>query len=176
MSNLDIGDWVITTNAGIWQIYRIDNFKSIDPLTEKVADKTLIFVKRFINDSGKRSFTETFFSPSLIFKLDQEEVHKLEEFIKDNMDIYEKFNKYKPKPIDSLYSCGIEIPKDKAPEEIAELIPKEKKLTELQIRELVGNLGYDTKSYPQWTIQFISKGTELKDRYVRYKFNKVMEF
>ena len=175
MSNLNIGDQVITTNAGIWQIYRIDNFKSIDPLTKKVTDKSLIFVKRFINDSGKRSFTETFFSPAFIFKLDKDEVQKLEEFIKENTDIYDKFNKYKPKPIDSLFSCGIEVPKDKTSKEIAELIPKDKKLTELQIRELVDNLGYDTKSYPQWTIQFTSKGTELKDGYVRYEFNKVME-
>jgi len=176
MSDLNIGDWVVTTNTGIWQIYRIDKFKSIDPLTEKVADKTLVFVKRFINDSGKRSFTETFFSPAFIFKLDQDEVKNLEEFINDNMDIYEKFNKYKPKPIDSLYSCGIKIPEDKTSKEVADLMPKDKELTELEIRDVVKSLGYDTKSYPQWRIQFISEGTKLKDEYVRYKFNKVMEF
>lgn len=176
MDKLKIGDWFVSTSAGIWQIYRIDNFKSINPMTDKIEDKTLVFGKRFINDAGKRSFTQNFFSPSLIFKLEGVEIDNLNDFIKDNVEIYEKFEQFEPKPINSIYSVGIETPKDKSPADIASLIPKNKKLNVIQIRELVDSLGFDTKSYPQWTIQFISKGTELHDNFVQYIFNKVLEF
>ncbi|WP_445356226.1 hypothetical protein ACJJI5_10500 [Microbulbifer sp. EKSA008] len=87
MTDLKIGDWVRTIKAGLWQIYRIDEFNCINPMTEKVEDKTLVFIKRFINDSGKRSFTQDVYSPEVIFQLSSEELNELEEFISEHQDI-----------------------------------------------------------------------------------------
>ncbi|WP_444896943.1 hypothetical protein [Microbulbifer sp. SSSA005] len=176
MTDLKIGDWVRTIKAGLWQIYRIDEFNCINPMTEKVEDKTLVFIKRFINDSGKRSFTQDVYSPEVIFQLSSEELNELEEFISEHQDIYDKFTSFQPKPINSVYSRGIKIPEDRTSDEIANLIPKDEYFTQTEIVDIVDNLGYDTKSYPQWTIQFLSEGTQLVDGYVRYRFNKVFEF
>ncbi|WP_445356227.1 hypothetical protein ACJJI5_10505 [Microbulbifer sp. EKSA008] len=93
-----------------------------------------------------------------------------------NTKIYDKFTSFQPKPINSVYSRGIKIPEDRTSDEIANLIPKDEYFTQTEIVDIVDNLGYDTKSYPQWTIQFLSEGTQLVDGYVRYRFNKVFEF
>ena len=176
MSIIKVGDWVRTIKAGIWQVYRIDEFYCINPMTEKVEDKTLVFIKRFVNDSGKRSFTQTVYSPEVLCKLDSEELEDLSGFIDKNKEMYSKFSSYKPKPIDSLYAISFAIPEDKTAKEISDLMPKDKSFTQTEIKEIVDSLGYDTKSYPQWRVQFLSKGTELIDGYVRYKFNQVLEF
>mgnify|MGYP003628146672 CR=1 FL=1 len=176
MSDFKIDDWVLSVNSGLWRVYRIDNFKCIDPVSEKLEDKTLIFVKRFVNDSGKRSFTQNVFCPSLLVKIEDEGLSEIEEFIRENKELYKKFEAFKPKLIDSIYARNITAPEDKSASEIAALIPKGKKVTQLDIVRIVEGLGYGSKDYPHWTIQFISKGTELENGFVQYTFGQVLEF
>jgi hypothetical protein len=53
-----VGDWVKTYTAGIWQVYRILDYKCMDSMTGRKAQKRTVFSRRFVSNSFKRSFKE----------------------------------------------------------------------------------------------------------------------
>ncbi|NGN96979.1 hypothetical protein G5S52_04720 [Grimontia sp. S25] len=176
MFEFKTGDWVFTTQSGVWQIYRIELFKAFSPSRKALEDKTLVFAKRFIDDTGKAAFTQEFFSPSSLFPVKGEAEHDLDLYIKSHPKLYAKFLRYKPEPINTVFHCRVETPEHQSTEDIADMFPKDVEFTQSEAVEFVDSLGLKSNSYPLWTVEFVSRGTVLRDGYIRYVFNRVLEF
>ncbi|SKA58261.1 hypothetical protein [Enterovibrio nigricans] len=176
MFDFTIGDWVYATQSGVWQIYRIDEFRAFNPSTKEFEDKSLIFAKRFFDDKGKAAFTQDFFSITSLFPVKGESKLDLDLYIKSHPRLYAKFNRYNPEPIDTVCQCWIDVPEHQSTEEIADMFPKNVEYTQSEAAQLINALGLDLKSSPHWTVEFISRGTVLRDGYIRYVFNRVLEF
>jgi hypothetical protein len=171
---LNVGDWVRSYSAGIWQIYRVlEDYKCLDPLTGNESINSRIFSKRFVSNSFRQSFKEECCHPSFVTDLKSEEMKKLEKFIVKNSVLYAKFLKYEPKPIASVYNARIGIPTNKSVEEIAGLIPRSESFNELQILPFLQKLGFDTKQLPSWTVQFVSENHQCENEWLVYKFSRV---
>jgi hypothetical protein len=171
---LNVGDWVRSYSAGIWQIYRVlEDYKCLDPLTGNETINSTIFSKRFVSNSFRKSFKEECCHPSFVTDLKYEEMKKLEIFIVKNSVLYAKFVKYEPKPIASVYNARIGIPTNRSVEEIARLIPSSESFTALQISPFLQKLGFDTKQLPSWTVQFVSENHQCENGWLVYKFSRV---
>ncbi|MDD1779923.1 hypothetical protein LRP49_01820 [Enterovibrio sp. ZSDZ35] len=176
MFDFNIGDWVYSTQSGVWQIYRIDEFKAFNPSTKEFEDKSLIFAKRFFDDKGKRAFTQDFFSITSLFPIKGESKLDLDLYIKSHPRLYAKFLRYQPDPIDTVFHCRIDVPEHQSTDDIAGMFPVGVEFSQSEAEQLVNSLGLDAKSTPHWTVEFISRGTVLRDGYMRYVFNRVLEF
>jgi hypothetical protein len=174
--NLNVGDWVNSYGSGIWQIYKILQFKGIDPTSQQEVQETRIFSKRFVLSSFKRSFKEECCSPYYVSGLDEETKKKLEIFVNENEPLYKKFLDYKPKPIDSIYNARIGMPKGKQVEEIESMISKERLFNKLELDPYLRELGFNPDELPSWTAQFKSEDHMCQAGYLVYKFNRVLKF
>lgn len=176
MSDFTVGDWVYSTQSGVWQIYRIELFKAFSPSRKALEDKTLIFAKRFTDDNGKAAFTQDFFSLDMLFPVKGEAKLDLDLFIKSHPKMYAKFERYTPKPINMVFHCRIEAPEHLSTEDVADLFPKEVAFTQSEAVEFVESLQLGATNHPLWTIEFVSWGTVLREGYIRYVFYRVLEF
>lgn len=168
-------EWVTSYSSGIWRIYKMLDYKGIDPATKLEVDKTTIFSKRFVSNSFKRSFKEECCDPVFVDKLDHETMAKLEHFIEQNQALYKEFQEYVPKPLNSIYNARIGIPKDKDVSYLEAIISKDKKLRVSEINQYLKELGFNTNSLPSWTAQFVSKDFECKDGYLIYSFHQILK-
>ncbi len=173
--SFEVGDWVRSYSAGIWQVYRILNYKCLDPVTGEERDKTTIFSKRFVTNSFKRSFKEECCEPAIVQHLDSGEQGELEVFISQNTQLYEKFLGFEPKNIDCIYNARIGIPKSGDSSVIAEAFTRSKPMRDLDINQYLTGMGYDTKGMPSWTVQFLSENFEIENGYLIFKFSRILE-
>jgi len=173
---LKVGDWVRSYSSGIWQIYRILDYKCSDPLTGNSQNKTSIFVKRFVSNSFKRSFKQESCDPLIITKLGREEQLKLDGFIKDNPDLYKKFNELAFTDIDCIYNARIGIPENSSIESIASKFESTGYIKDIDIQSMLVKMGFKTKDMPSWTVQFISDNYHCIDGHLAFKFARVLEF
>ena len=90
---MKIEDFVHSYTKGIWQIYRIEKYKSINQLTGKIEKKETAFLKRFVSESYKKSFTEESCDISFVVPLSADEKIKLNSFVEKNKDLFDKFCK-----------------------------------------------------------------------------------
>lgn len=172
--SLNVGDWALSYSSGIWQIYRILTYKCRDPLTGNEKEKTTIFLKRFINKSFKRSFSEECCDPSFVKKLSSEELQTLNDFIGKNNELYTKFINYIPKEIDCIYNARIGIQTGKTAQEIESMIQKNLLISDFEISPLLEDLGFNTKEFPYWTVQFVSHDHQCKDGYLVFRFKRLL--
>jgi len=175
-SPLEVGDWVRSYGAGIWRIYRILECQNelSEPGDESV--RQTVFVKRFVSNSFKRSFSEDSCSPFFVRRLDPEEQRALEDFIATNPKVYERFLAYEPKPVDAIYNASISIPADRNAERVRQALVD---LNLLSASEIVGELkrlGLSPATLPSWTAQFVSPKHELRQGHLLYSFCAVFEF
>ena len=173
--SLEVGDWVRSYSAGIWQIYRILEYKCRNPVTGKEQDKTTIFSKRFVSNTFKRSFKEECCDPSFVEQLNSGEKRELDLFINQNKKLYVMFRDYKPKNIDCIYNARIGIPENRDSSAIAKALYGLGPIRDLDISQHLTTLGYNTKAMPYWTIQFISENFTLEDGYLVFKFSRILE-
>jgi hypothetical protein len=173
--NLRIGDWVRVSSPGIWRIYRILRYKHAAIGGPGEADQTTVFAKRFVSNSFKRSFSEGCWHPSLVSKLDSKDFERLTGFIEANGRLHELFERYEPKPLNSVYNARIRIPEDRSAAEVAALFDRSQLIRETDIKSLLTRLGFDTETFPCWTVQFISEDHRCLDDYIVYRFHRVIE-
>jgi len=172
-----VGDWVRSYGTGIWQVYRVlDNFYDLDPVNGAIKQRTLIFSKRFISDSFKRSFKSECCHPSYVYHLEETDKTKLDEFIENNPETFKKFVNYLTKPIDSIYSARIGVPDQGTLEEVESKFNKKTELSVLEINKTLEELGFDLNAFPHWTVQFVSEDHSCIDNHLIYKFNRILDF
>jgi hypothetical protein len=78
-----------------------------DPGTGGESRRETIFSKRFVSNSLKRSFSEECCAPSFVSKLTPRERRSLDDFVENNQPLYQKFQSYKPKPIDAVFNARV---------------------------------------------------------------------
>ncbi len=170
-----IGDWVRSYSNGIWQIYRILDYKCKDPVTDREVEKTTIFSKRFVSDSFKRSFKEECCDPAFVHLLVQADKLKLDTFIDRNPDLYQKFIDYEAKIIDCIFNARIGVPEHRDSQMIADKLKSLGPIKDIEINPKLHGLGFNTKAMPSWTVQFVSNGFECVDGYLSFQFLRVLE-
>lgn len=173
--SLKVGDWVRSYSAGIWQVYRILEYKCLNAVTGEVQNKTTVFSKRFVSNSYKRSFKEESCDSSLVRHLSPNEGAELENFISENSKLYEQYLAYEPKGIDCIYNARIGVPESKNASEITKLLSGLEPIREIDISQHLANLGYNTKAMPAWTVQFVSENFNVVGGYLMFKFSMVLE-
>jgi hypothetical protein len=174
--NLTIGDWVRSYSAGIWRIYDILTYKCLNPVTNREQSKTTVFLKRFVGNNFKKAFTEECCDPSFVKPLSVKDSKSLTGFIEKNSALFEEFSDYNPQRLDCIYNAGIMVPRGLSAKEIELKIPKDKALRDLDIDAFLRKIGLNTKGYPQWTAQFVSKGFETEKGYLMFRFDKILKF
>ena len=172
---LKIGDWVRSYSTGIWQIYRILDYKCKDPITGKEVEKRTIFAKRFVSDSFKRSFKEECSDPAFVHLLESEEKKELDAFIDSNPSLYQKFIDHEPKKIDYIYNARIGIPKHRDSQMIADKLKNLGPIKDMEINPKLNELGFNTTALPSWTVQFVSNGFECISGHLSFQFLRILE-
>ena len=173
--SLKVGDWVRSYSAGIWQIYRILEYKCRNPVTGLEQDKTTIFSKRFFSSAFKRSFKEECCDPAFVVQLSFAEKNELDLFISQNERLYKKFQKYEPKTIDCVYNARIGIPESRDSAAITKELSGSGPLRDIDIGQHLSSLGFDTKAMPSLTVQFVSKDFSVSDGYLVFEFSRILE-
>lgn len=173
--SLEVGDWARSYSSGIWQVYRVLEYKCKNPATGSEQDKTTVFSKRFVSKSYKKSFKEECCSPSFVWPLRPDEKAELELFINENTKLYEKFIAFEPKNIDCIYNARIGIPESKDTDEVVKKFSNSKLVRDIDINSSLTDLGYDTEAMPYWTVQFVSDNFMLEDGCLMFEFSQVLE-
>jgi len=176
---MKVGDWVNSYSKGIWQIARIDE---VENEFGEHATQTIVHCKRFLNSSYKKSFSAESCSPYFISKLSESEVEKVNDIIKLNNKWHEEFLKYQ-KFVDTIYNLSLYVS-----------IAAERKLFKKSIEEkckgingglskstidqlLVSELENNRKStIRNFTAQFISVNSEIRDRKLVYREVRFLDF
>ncbi|WP_444910225.1 hypothetical protein [Microbulbifer sp. TRSA005] len=174
--SLKVGDWVRSYSSGIWQVYRIIDYKCLDPVTGEEQNKTTVFSKRFVSNSCKGSFKEECCDSSLVEKLSKDERAELQIFIGENKNLYEKYLAYEPKGIDCIYNARIGVPESRDLSEINDSLSGAEAMRDIDISRYLTELGYNTKAMPSWTVQFVSKNFSVVGGYLMFRFNRVLEY
>ncbi len=174
--SLKVGDWVTSYSCGIWQVYRIIHYNDIDPVTAARITRTAVFSKRFVNNSFKKSFSEECCEQVLVKPLGKDITLKLDEYIRANKEIYDKFRAHSPREIDAVYNARIGIPGTMKPGDVMKKISREKAFTIKEIIPYLNGLGFNTDEMPSWTVQFVSRNHELVDDWLAYRFEKILEY
>ena len=173
---MKVGDFVHSYTKGIWQIYRIINYKTINLQNDKSEKKETVFLKRFISASYKKSFSEECCDPSFVSPLSVEELIKLNNFIENNKDLFEEFNNYMPKPIDAILNIKIRKIEQVELKQFTELLKSRKKMTYREINKyIVQNNLKAEKSYGN-TLQFVSNNFEIKNGNLVYQYSRILDF
>src|SRR5436190_2564910 len=93
-----VGEWVRCYSQGIWRVNRVlqDFYEISDRRTTKreKSGRTLVFSKRLLNKSWKRSFSVEVCDITLTRPLEPEEKNDLNHFIAANPDVISDFTKY----------------------------------------------------------------------------------
>jgi len=174
-TKFEVGNWVRGQHAGFWQVYRVARYQGLDPISGKVKSKTTVFVKRFVSDTFKQSFTQETCDPSLLMPLSKKDFARLQTFILDHQALYAKFVEYQPPAIDAIYNARIVAPKGITKRKVEAKVPKDARVIEPEIDSFLRELGYSTQGFPCLTVQFISPDHQLEDRHLVYRFHRVLD-
>jgi len=174
--NVQIGDWVTSSSSGIWRVYRILDNVLIADASKGTNSIDLVFSSKFLSESYKPLFKSECCSPSLVRKLDQNEMNKLQLFIDENPDKFKKFDKRSPKNVDGFCDVFFSRPDDKSAEEITNYFDKNQKYKASEISNLMDTLNLNWAGNPSWRIEFKSSDHECENGELVYTFNKVLEF
>ena len=72
------GEWVRIHKAGVWQVYRMLRVKCLDPVTQSKVERDILFVKRFVTNSFRKSFGQECCAPELAKRLSASDEKKLD--------------------------------------------------------------------------------------------------
>ena len=173
---MKIGDFVHSYTKGFWQIYRIEKYKSINQQTGKKERIETVFLKRFVSESYKKSFTEECCDISFVVPLSKDEKIELNNFIEENQDLFEKFNQYSPKRIDSVLNMHIRKLNSDETQKVKTIFSEKNKLPYKNIKKLIKENNLNREHGFGWTLQFVSDNFEIKNGVLIYKFSKILEF
>jgi len=60
------------------------------------------------------------------------------------------------------------------PIEVEARIPKDREFTDAQIAPYLRTLGFDTDGFPCWTVQFVCRDHEIKNKHLVYRMHRVL--
>jgi hypothetical protein len=175
---MHINDWVYSYSKGIWQVTKIINVESLFPTK---SSQTSVFVKRILNEKGKRSFSMESAHPSFIRPITVSDKAVLENFIKENPKAFNEFNSYH-KPIDSILNLAFYV-KDKGERDrfkefaLDKFSNIEDGLNDTQIlKSLEDKLSDERSSIRNITLQFVSVDSEVFENRYRYTQMNILDF
>ena len=108
--------------------------------------------------------------------MEQEDQDKLDSFIKQNQDLYSKFDAYKPKSIDAIYNANVNIPVSRNQSELEENLRTLQSLCLEQLYSKLVSSSIGSSSSKGWTAQFVSKNHDSVGGKLVYSFSKVLAF
>jgi len=103
---LSTGTWCRACSKGIWRISRIEtSVVNYDWQTRDWSSRkqNLIFLRRIVGSTFKRSFAAEVSDSSLVFPLGRSEVSQFEEFLRMNPNLLDQFNNYAAPDPDYIY-------------------------------------------------------------------------
>lgn len=178
-SLMKVGDWVNSYSKGIWQILRIDE---VENELEQHATQTIVHCKRFLNSSYKKSFSAESCSNYFITKISESELERVNEIIELNNKWYEEFLNYH-KFVDSIYNLSLHVSNSTEREIFKKSIEEKCKsvnsglskniINQLLSSELENNKKSTIRNF---TAQFISINSEIKDRQLIYREVRFLDF
>lgn len=178
-SLMKVGDWVNSYSKGIWQILRIDE---VENELEQHATQTIVHCKRFLNSSYKKSFSAESCSNYFITKISESELERVNEIIELNNKWYEEFLNYH-KFVDSIYNLSLHVSNSTEREIFKKSIVEKCKsvnsgfskniINQLLSSELENNKKSTIRNF---TAQFISINSEIKDRQLIYREVRFLDF
>ena len=95
-------------------------------------------------------------------------------FINQNIDLYTKFNAYKPKSINAIYNAKINIPVSKSKSELEDLLISYQSLFLEQLFCQLHSSGLVSSDNKGWTAQFVAKDHEAVDGKLVYSFSTLL--
>jgi hypothetical protein len=135
-----------------------------------------VLLKRFVSDSFKPSWSQETVDPSVVRPLSKKDAARLETFIANHPDLLARFNEYSPSFV-AIYNARIAGTKGMTRRGVEAKIPGKRFVTELEIDPWLNSLGFDTRKMPpRWTVQFVSPDFRIKDGYLVYRFDKLIEW
>ncbi|WP_063704681.1 hypothetical protein [Pseudoalteromonas gelatinilytica] len=174
--NMKVGDWVRSYGSGIWRVHRILELNDFDIQSQTNKPRTVVFSSRFVNDAYKRSFATECCDSAFVYHLQQAERDELDSFINQNIDLYTKFNAYKPKPINVIYNAKINIPVSKSKSELEDFLISYQSLFLEQLFCQLHSSGLASSDNKGWTAQFVAKDHEAVDGKLVYSFSTLLTF
>jgi len=175
---MNINDWVYSYSKGIWQIRRIIN---VDTLFPTKSSETSVFVKRLLNEKGKRSFSMESAHPSFIRPITARDKAVLDSFIKENPKVFKEFNSYY-KPIDSILNLTFYVKNNEERNKFKEFVRDkfsdiQKGLDDMRIVKILEDKSSDNRSsIRNITLQFVSVDSEVFENRYRYTQMIILDF
>jgi hypothetical protein len=175
---LKINDWVYSYSKGLWQIIKIVNVVESFPTKTK---RTSVFVKRLLNEKGKRSFSMESVHPSFIRPLTPNDKVVVESFIIGNPKAFNEFNSYYKK-IDSILNLAFYVKNNKERNEFKKFASSKfsgirNGLNDIQIGKILVDKRNDSRSsIRNITLQFVSVDSETLENKLRYTILNILDF
>ena len=120
--------------------------------------------------------SDRYIDSTYVYHLEQAGRDELDSFINQNIDLYTKYNAYKPKPIDAIYNAKINIPVSKSKPELEELLISYQSLFLEQLFCQLNSSGLASSDNKGWTAQFVAKDHEAVYGKLVYCFSTLLTF
>ena len=123
---IEVGEWVCSGSAGIWQVYRV--IDGVEKLRSSLRDRKrpsrdrLVFSKRLVDAAWKRAFSNEVASADLVRVLSSEDRHRLKDFLTKNPETMREFEEFQPSAIDLIRNLTLNVPASAGKEYIERLI------------------------------------------------------
>jgi len=173
------GDWVYSYSKGIWQITSIEDIESVFPDSSVYI---IVYCKRFLNSSYKKSLSYESCSPKFIKPLPEEEIQKVNEIIKSKPKWYKEFLDYHKRE-DSILNLSFYVADENVRAELKKSIAAKfskftEGLTDFEILKLLENeLEVNRQSsIRNFTAQFVSRESEVKNKRLIYRELDFLDF
>jgi hypothetical protein len=175
---MNINDWVYSYSKGLWQITKIIN---VDLLFPTKTTQTSVFVKRLLNEKGKRSFSMESAHPSFIRPISASDKAVVDGFIKENPKAFNEFNTYY-RPIDSVLNLAFYVKDEEERSQFKKFVKDkfadiQKGLNDTEIEKIFENRMKDGRSsIRNITVQFVSVDSEVFENRYRYTVMNILDF
>lgn len=88
---------------------------------------------------------------------------------------WQKFECYQPKLVDSIFNARIAVPKDRSAQDIGALFDRARLVKASEIDAMLTSVGFDTKTLPCWTVQFVADNHRCVEGYMVFRFSRILE-
>jgi hypothetical protein len=182
------GDWVRTDSKGVWRVERAvpDHYEPRYRLSDRkeLYEGTLFLLKRLLNDKWKPSFETTAAHESLVKPLNKSDSRRLQKYLAEDDAILTAFESF-TRPVDAILNLGFALPrrsdytKFKHEFESAFSEPLAQGITSDAILKVIAQSIFAScfgETPRDATLQFVSKGHEVRRRNLIYRELKVHNF
>jgi hypothetical protein len=173
----DVGEWVTTYHQGIWQVYRVLTYTTLNPSSGLEGPHATVFAKRIVSRTFRRAFSETCCSPAFVHELDESLATRLLAFIRENDRVYQQFVRYRPKAVDCVWNARMVPAPELGVEAVAALFPAGRVFRAREIDGHIAEVGLSAPRLgPSWTAQFVSHDHTCEAGHRVFRFHRVLPF